>query len=161
MTGTPGLSSYPRAPQNADISCANSEDISCVNDRFEIKNAETSLQFSRLLQLGEFAVALGGQIRFNAWAQLEGENNEKTICISCGGRSDFGSDGGAGLCADGQGSAAQSGGEGQLHAGRREDDYRGLLEPARQGAQDLWRIGPLWRSVARRSQRGDHFRYHH
>src|SRR6266446_7766186 len=32
MAGTPGLSNYPSGPQNADISCANLEDISCVND---------------------------------------------------------------------------------------------------------------------------------
>src|SRR5216683_2480173 len=83
---------------------------------------------------------------------LKGENNEKTVRSIRSGMSDSGSDGGAGLGADGQGGAAQSGGESELRARRREDDYGGLLEPARQGAQDFWRIGALRRGVARGRQ---------
>jgi len=40
-------------------------------------------------------------------------------------------------------SKAQSAGESELHSGRREDDRRGLLEPAGQGAQDFWRTGTV------------------
>src|SRR5216684_1466782 len=83
---------------------------------------------------------------------LKGENNEKAVCIFGGGMSDSGTDGGIRVSADGQGLAAQSVGESQLRACRREVDHGGLLEPAGQGAQDFWRTGPLWRSVARGSQ---------
>src|SRR6267378_574175 len=116
------------------------------------KKGETNPGLIRLLELGEIDVALGRQIRFNVWAQSEGEKNEKRICSIGGGMSDSGSDGGAGFSADGQSGATQSGGEGELHAGRREELHRGLLEPTRQGAQDIWRIGALRRSVARGSQ---------
>src|ERR1700674_2250257 len=83
---------------------------------------------------------------------LEGEKNEKTICSIGSGMSDSGSDGGAGLGADGQGGAAKSGGKSELRVGRRKVGHCGLLESAREGAKDFWRIGPLWRSLARRSQ---------
>jgi len=40
MAGTPGLSNYPSGPQNADISCANLEDISCVNDTKKLRTGQ-------------------------------------------------------------------------------------------------------------------------
>ena len=111
--------------------------------------AETSLAVSRLLGLDEIDVALGGQIRFNAWAQLEGgENNEKAVCIFGGGMFDSGTDGSIRVSTDGQGLAAQSVGESELRDCRREVDHGGLLEPAGQGTQDFWRTGPLWRTMA-------------
>ena len=95
------------------------------------KKGETNPGLIRLLELGEIDVALGRQIRFNVWAQSEGEKNEKRICIFGSGMSDTGSHGGAGFSADRQSSATQSGSEGELRAGRWEEHHRGLLEPTR------------------------------
>jgi len=64
---------------------------------------------------------------------------------------DAGIDGDAGLSADGQGFEAQSAGESELHSGRREDDRRGLLEPAAKGRKifgGLVPYGEVWRAGA-------------
>jgi len=76
---------------------------------------------------------------------LRGEKNEKTICCFCSGMSDSWSDGGAGLSADGQKLRGRSPAAKAQFAlwPMGENDNRGLLEPAREGAQDFWRIGPL------------------
>src|SRR6267143_2745784 len=94
------------------------------------KKGETNPGLIRLLELGEIDVALGRQIRFNVWAQSEGEKNEKRICSFGNGMYDSGSHGGVGLSAGGQSFATQSTGESELHACRREVNHGGLLKPA-------------------------------
>src|SRR6266481_4930973 len=110
---------------------------------------ETSLCGSRLMRLNAYCIAFSGQIRFNAGAQLKGgRRNEKTNRGFGSGLSDTGVHGGAGIRAGGQSSAAESGGEGNVHACGWQDDYRGLLESAGEGAEDLRWFGAVRRGVA-------------
>src|SRR5712692_4354758 len=117
------------------------------------KAGKTSLCISRLLGLGEFDVALSEQIRFNACGQpAKGEKDEESNGSIGGGMYDLGTDGGAWLGPEGQSFAAKSAGEYELRAGRRQDDYGGLLEPARKRAQNLRWAGSVRGGVARGRQ---------
>jgi hypothetical protein len=102
------------------------------------KLGETNPGFIRLLELGEIDVALGRQIRFNVWAQSEGEKNEKRICSFGSGMSDTGSHGGVWLSADGQKQAPEPAGPGNVQLWRGPDDNGGLLEPPGEGPQNIW-----------------------
>src|SRR5580704_19623739 len=57
----------------------------------------------------------------------------------------------------GKGPTSQPLREGNLFVPRWQVRERGLLKSARQGPKDLWRSGPLRRSVACRGERGHHF----
>src|SRR5260370_38581049 len=92
---------------------------------------ETNLGFIRLLELGEIDVALGRQIRFNVWAQSEGEKNEKRICSFGSGMSDSGSHGGGWLGGGGESCATQSGGENRVGGGLPAEQHPGMIRARR------------------------------